>query len=154
VTPPATYLCLRIGGQEFLLPSADVRAVISTYDVSPSAHRLPCVVGSVCVGGWSLPVVDLREKLGAQAGARGRSPVIVVTQLHREEGPRWLGILAAHVGNVLTLRPAEFRNGAARISGRMKRLLDPDQLFSAEELRALMLGSEGAKGRPQELPAN
>lgn len=83
-------------------------------------------------------MANLRERLSLPPGARGRKPVVVVVQMHRDEGPRWLGIVAEHAGELLHLRKDDFRNGAARISGRAKPLIDLDSLLSAEDLRGLL----------------
>lgn len=116
----------------------DVRAVVPRSDVKSAERSLPWIIGSVLVSGWESPVVDLREKLGVPLGSSGRKPVVIVLQMHSKEGPRWLGIAAEYAGDLLSLRNDDFRNGAVRISGRMKRLLDFDEILSAEDLRSLL----------------
>ena len=135
---PTKYLSLRIGRQEFLIASSDVRAVVPLCDLKPTVHPRHWVIGTVQAGGWESPVVSLRERLGVPLGSRGRKPVIIVMQMHSDEGPRWIGVVAEHAGDVLSLRKDDFRNGAARISGRQKRLIDLSELLSTDDLRSLL----------------
>src|SRR5262249_42645858 len=106
------------------------------------------VAGTVQINGWETLVIDLREKLGVPTGARGRQPVVVVAQMRRDEGPRWLGLIADRAAEIFSLSDDEFRNDATRISGRQKKRSSLDELLWAAELRELLepvvLASPGA----------
>lgn len=132
------YLVFRVGRQDFLVDTRSVRCVVPVRGLRPLPHQLPWIAGTVLINGWEAPAIDIRYKLNIATGASGRQPVIVVVQMNREDGPRWLGLLAERAGEIVSLQEDDFRNNAARISGRSRQRIDPDELLSADELRAII----------------
>jgi chemotaxis signal transduction protein len=86
------------------------------------------------MNGRDFLVVDLRKKLGIPAGADGRFPCVVVVEVAGTYGHRWIGFYADRVSGVVTLRQRDFRNGTVHATGRARRVLDPDEILSENEL--------------------
>jgi len=131
------YIAFRIARQDFAMRSSRVRGLLPAHELIPleAPHfRGSWICGIAALGGREFPVVDLRGKLGIAHGSHGRDPVVVVVEVTSLSGiPRLLGFVADRVSVVLTLRDRDFRNGAVRISGRSRRLLDPDTILTEEE---------------------
>jgi chemotaxis signal transduction protein len=128
------YLTFRVARQDFIMDASRVRAMVPAYEVTPLETQVPWIVGVASIRGQDFPVIDLRGKLNIAHGSRGRLPVVIVVQVASSNGPRLLGFIADRVSEVLTLRPRELQRGAVRISGRPRRMLDPDAILSEEEL--------------------
>jgi chemotaxis signal transduction protein len=112
-----------------LFPARELIAL----ETPPSQGSWIC--GVAAVRGREFPVVDLRGKLGIPRGSRGRDPLVVAVEVISVSGtPRVLGFVADRVSEVLTLRDRDFRNGSVRVSGRSRRVLDPDSILTEEEL--------------------
>jgi chemotaxis signal transduction protein len=54
-------------------------------------------------------------------------------------GDRLAGFVADRVSEVVNLRERDLRDNTVRIKGRLRRLLDPEQILTEEELRNLAL---------------
>ncbi len=95
--------------------------------------------GFAALGGREFPVVDLRNKFGLPRASRGREPCIVAVAMPGAGGHRLAGFVADRISAVVNLRERDLRNGVAHAKGRPRRLLDPDQILTEDELRALAL---------------
>ena len=109
-----------------------VRGILPVHQMKPlPAHEWIC--GFAAVGGRDFPVIDLRAKLGIAHGSHGREPFIIVVQTVVQTEDRLVGFIADRVSEILPLRPRDFRNGAVRTHGRPRRVLDADQIMTAED---------------------
>lgn len=97
------------------------------------SHKWLC--GSASAGGRDVPVIDLRTKLGIAHAAQGREPFIIVVAA----GGRLAGFIADRVSEVLDVRQRDFRNGVLRGHGRPRRVLDPNQIMTQEDLAELRI---------------
>jgi chemotaxis signal transduction protein len=121
------YLTFRVARQDFAMSIASVRSILPVHQMTPIVGR-EWVCGLAAVSGREFPVVDLRAKLGTAKGARGREPFIIVVQIDQ----RLVGFIADRVSEVLDLRARDFRNGAVRTRGRVRRVLEPIQIMRDE----------------------
>ncbi|MCE7884828.1 MAG: purine-binding chemotaxis protein CheW [Actinobacteria bacterium ATB1] len=63
--PPAKYLAFVVGADEYGVPIPEIREVVRLQPLTPVPDTPPYVKGVVNLRGLVIPVVDLREKLGA-----------------------------------------------------------------------------------------
>lgn len=127
-------IAFRVSRQEFVVDASRIRGMLPAYEVTPVEMDVPWILGVASIRGYDFPVIDLRAKLGIPPGSRGRLPCVVAVEAHSSHGPRLIGFLADRVSEVLTLRPHEIHNGAVRVSGRTRKILDPDTILSDKEL--------------------
>ena len=81
--------------------------------------------------GRLVPVVDLRKKMRiAPGGPRGRLPCVVVVEVTGSAGTRLIGFVADCVSEVVTLTRRDSNQGKIRVRGRLRRILNPDQVLS------------------------
>jgi chemotaxis signal transduction protein len=132
------YLTFRVARQEFAMNSAFVRGILPLHQMTAIDAR-DSVCGFAEIGGRELPVIDLRAKLRIAPGTHGREPFIIVV----ETGEMLAGFVADRVSEVLDLRARDFRNGALRTRGRVRRVLDPSEIMNAEDWSAMGLVFRG-----------
>jgi chemotaxis signal transduction protein len=129
-----SYLTLRIARQEFVLDAACVRGLLPRHDLATLEIPHAWLLGFTALRGRDLPVVDLRAKLGLAPGSRGKGPCIVIVEA---EGGRLLGFVADRVSEIMVLRAHDFNGDAARVKGRLRRLLHPAEILTAEDYAGL-----------------
>jgi chemotaxis signal transduction protein len=122
------YLTFRVARQDFAMSIASVRSILPVHQMIPIVGR-EWVCGLAAVGGREFPVVDLRAKFGIPNGTRGREPFIIVVEIEE----RLAGFIADRVSEVLELRGRDFRNGAVRTQGRVRKVLEPAQIMKEED---------------------
>lgn len=125
------YITFRAGRQEFAMNATRLRGLMPLNEMMPLKTPRESIVGVASIRGHNFPVVDLRCKMGLAASAHGRRPCVVAVEVR---GARLLGFVADRVSEVIPLRELALRSGQARVGGRWRRLLDPDQILSEEEL--------------------
>ncbi len=128
------YITLRVARQDFIMDATRVRGLLPVDDVLPLDPPQEWIIGIAAIRGHDFPVVDLRGKLGIAKGSHGRTPCIVVVEV---AGPRLVGFIADRVSEVLNLRNVDAAAKTMRITGRTRRVLDPDQILTDE----VVLGS-------------
>ena len=122
------YLAFRVARQDFAMNIAFVRSILPVHQMTKiDDHHWIC--GVAAISGRDFPVIDLRAKLKIAHGSNGREPFIIVVET--EEG--LAGFIADRVSEVLELRLRDFRNGAVRTHGRVRRVLEPSQIMQAED---------------------
>jgi len=136
---PGEYLAWRVGSEEY---GIDIRKVqeIRSYEAPTRIPSAPAhVKGVVNLRGAIVPVVDLRLKLGREAGYTASTVVIVLSVARRVAG-----VVVDSVSDVVDLaadaiRPPpevadatgpRFITGVASVGGRMLLLADMDTLLS------------------------
>src|SRR5262249_35986895 len=136
---PGRYMTFRVARQDFAMDAARVRAILPLHELVMLDPSHPWLHGSASLGGRGFPVVDLRRKFGPAPACRGREPCIVAVTIDAAGGQRLAGFVADRVSAVVNLRERDFRNGVAQARGRPRRLLDPDQILTEDELHSLAL---------------
>ncbi len=131
------YLTFRIARQDFAMSVEYVRAILPMHEMVAleTAHHFIC--GFAVAGGHDFPVIDLRAKLGIAHGSHGREPFIIAVETAVETRGRLAGFVADRVSELLDVRKRDFRNGAVRGHGRLRRILEPDQVMKEEDWSAL-----------------
>lgn len=132
------YILFRVGRTDFTMNAMRVRAILPAQELRPFDAPHSWLRGFATMRGVEFPVVDLRRKLDLAPGSHGKFPCIVVVEASASGGSRLLGFVADRVSRVVALRERDFHNGVVRISGRPRRVLDPDQILNEPELLSLL----------------
>jgi purine-binding chemotaxis protein CheW len=151
---PNQYLTFGLEGEVFAVSVHQVREVLDLQRVSRIANAPPLLLGMIDVRGASIPVIDLKRKLGLPGGGEGTEHSrIVVLEVEADGRPLVVGTVTDSVYEVRHL-PAEaidrppqfgqrwdssFMRGLARREGEFVTLLDLGRLFGAAELDLLGL---------------
>jgi chemotaxis signal transduction protein len=129
------YLTFRVARQDFAMNAESVRGILPMHELiaREASHEWLC--GSAAIGGRDVPVIDLKIKLGIAEAAQGREPFIIIVAARG----RLAGFIADRVSEVLDVRQRDFRNGALRGHGRLRRVLDSDQIITEEDWAELRI---------------
>ena len=119
------------------MDASRVRGIMPAQELVPIDTPHPWICGFAALLGRDFPVVDLRGKLGIARGSHGRLPCVVVVEVMARSGTRLLGFVADRVSDIVTLRDRDFHHGTVRTGGRSRRVLDPNEILSEEELLTL-----------------
>lgn len=144
------YLTFRLGNEEFGMHVLQVREIMGLQDITAVPHTPAHVKGVINLRGRVIPVLCLRSKFGMDTDSAGQS-CIVVAQVAGDEGPIQLGIIVDAVSDVLNIAASDIEDtpdfgagsvppyllGMAKIKGKVKILLDIDQVIKASELSLL-----------------
>lgn len=134
---PKRYLTFRVARQDFAIDAERVRGILPLHDLVAMPRTRSSLAGIASLGGRPLAVFNLRVKLGLPQGNQGRRPRIVVIDVDAGENRRLAGFIADRVSDVVIFRDRDFSHGAFRGNGRPRRLLDPDQVATEDELMCL-----------------
>ena len=112
------YLPFRIAGRDFVVDASRVRAIVPFERMQhPQGPASP-----------SIPVIDLRQRLGLPPIYFGRRPYLVVVATSASESGR-AGFVADYVSDLIHGSPQDCRRGKLRTRrSRPKWVLDPDSL--------------------------
>lgn len=144
------YLTFHLGHEEFGMHVLQVREIMGLMEITAVPHTPPHVKGVINLRGRVIPVVCLRSKFGMGAEAADQS-CIIVTQVTGERGPIQVGVIVDAVSEVLNIAASEIEDtpnfgagsappyllGMAKIKGKVKILLDIDQVVKSTELQSL-----------------
>ena len=128
-----------------------VREIMGVQEITAVPQTPAHVKGVINLRGKVVPVIDLRLKFGLPAAEYTQRTCIIVTQVQGESGPLLMGIVVDGVSEVLNLTAAEIEDtpdfgeddagqyllGMAKVKGKVKILLDIDQVLSTQDLRHL-----------------
>ncbi|MGR2739860.1 chemotaxis protein CheW [Billgrantia sp. Q4P2] len=142
------YVTLGIASELLAVPVERVREILESQPLSRLPHAPPWFLGMIDVRGQGVPVVDLRVKLGFEAGEDNENTRIIVLELSGEQGELTVGLKTDRVYEVtpldqaeLTPPPrvgsgwrAEFIVGIGRCNGSFVTVLDLDHLFASTEV--------------------
>lgn len=143
---PGKYLTFALGDEEYGLPVLKVREIIKMMDVT-SVPQMPAHVrGVINLRGKVIPVIDLRLKFGLDGLDATDHTCIIVVQVELNGRRVMLGIIVDRVSEVLNVSTEEieappdfgerldtqFMQGLAKVKGRVKILLELDQVLGAD----------------------
>lgn len=160
------YLVFHLGREEFAVAVLKVREIMGLQEITEVPQTPHYVRGVINLRGKVIPVVDLRRKFGMPEAEATSRTCIVVLQVRRRQGagdPLLMGVIVDGVSEVLTIHEQEIEDtpsfgeevslpyilGMAKVKGRVKILLDIDEVMTAQELGSLEmlpLGEEPAAG--------
>lgn len=145
------YLIFHLGREEFGAHVLKVREILGIQEITEVPHTPVYVKGVINLRGKVIPVVDLRLKFGLPKAEYTTRTCIIVVQIQHENSLVFMGVIVDGVAEVLTLHPADIEDtpdfgngvstpyllGMAKIKGKVKILLDIDQVLNSQELQGL-----------------
>lgn len=147
------YLVFDLNGEECCIQVLKVREIIGVQDITAVPQTPVFVKGVINLRGKVIPVVDLRLKFGLPQQEYNQRTCIIVVQVERESRAMMMGIVVDSVAEVLNISAGDIEDspnfgqgvatpyllGMAKIKGRVKLLLDIDEVMSSQELQGLDL---------------
>ena len=145
------YLIFQLGREEFGAGVLKVREIMKLQEITAVPQTPAFVKGVINLRGRVIPVIDLRMKFGLPEQDYTEHTCIVVVRAESTGGEVPMGVVVDDVVEVLTLTGTDIEDtpdfgdgaatpyllGMAKIKGRVKILLDMDQVLSRQELRGL-----------------
>ena len=145
------YLTFQLVNEEFGIRVLKVREIMGIQDITAVPQTPLHVKGVINLRGKVIPVIDLRLKFGLPQTEYGQRTCIIVAQVQGEAGSILMGVVVDGVSEVLNLTSAEIEDtpdfgeesagqyllGMAKVKGKVKILLDIDQVLSSQDLRHL-----------------
>jgi purine-binding chemotaxis protein CheW len=145
------YLVFHLGREEFGIQVLKVREIMGIQDITAVPQTPSHVKGVINLRGKVIPVVDLRLKFGLPEAEYTQRTCIIVVQVKTGEISMLMGIIVDGVAEVLNLVAGDIEDtpdfgrgvttpyllGMAKIKGKVKILLEIDQVLSTQELRGL-----------------
>lgn len=93
------FVAFSLNGGRYGLPLSSVERVLPMVAISPLPGAPPAVLGAISIHGAVIPVLDVRRRLGLNAGELGPSARLLVART----GRRTVGVPADDVGGVVTV---------------------------------------------------
>ena len=146
------YLTFILGREEFAIRVLKVREIMGIQDITAVPQTPAYVKGVINLRGKVIPVVDLRLKFCLPEIEYTKRTCIIVVQVQSGGVSLQTGIVVDEVSEVLNLAAADIEDtpdfgdgaggvsyllGMAKVKGKVKILLDIDQVLSGQELRGL-----------------
>ena len=145
------YLVFHLGREEFGIRVLKVREIMGIQDITAVPQTPAHIKGVINLRGKVIPVVDLRLRFGMAAEEYTPRTCIIVVQVQGEGAPILMGIVVDGVAEVLNLAAADIENtpdfgdgaatpyllGMAKVKGKVKILLEIDQVLASLDLHAL-----------------
>jgi len=149
------YLVFQLGDEEFGIQVQKVREIMGVQDITQVPQTPPHVKGVINLRGKVIPVVDLRLKFQMPAKEYTHRTCIIVVQVLGPRGTMLMGVVVDGVAEVLQVAGADVEDtpsfgkevevpyimGLAKLKGKVKILLDIDQVMTARELVRLDLAA-------------
>ncbi len=145
------YLIFHLGVEEFGTEVLKVREIMGLQDITSIPQVPPYVKGVINLRGKVIPVVDLRLRFGMEQETYTARTCIVVMRTRQAEEDLMIGMIVDGVVEVLNLMASDIEDtpdfgpgvvtpyltGMAKIKGKVKILLDIDQVLSGTDLQGL-----------------
>lgn len=145
------YLTFQLANEEFGIRVLKVREIMGLQEITAVPQTPAHIKGVINLRGKVVPVIDLRLKFGLEAAEYTQRTCIIVTQVQGESGSVLMGIIVDGVSEVLNLSASEIEDtpdfgkdvtgqyllGMAKVKGKVKILLDIDQVLSTQDVHNL-----------------
>lgn len=145
------YLVFQLGKEEFGIRVLKVREIMGIQDITAVPQTPAYVKGVINLRGNVVPVVDLRLKFTLPEIEYTPRTCIIVVQVQTESHAMLMGIVVDGVAEVLNLAPTDIEDtpdfgqgivtpyllGMAKVKGRVKILLEIDQVLTSQELQGI-----------------
>jgi purine-binding chemotaxis protein CheW len=142
------YLILQLGNEEFAISVMSVKEIMKMQAITLVPQTPPFVQGVINLRGKIVPVINLRRKFNIAEREDTDQTCIVVVRMLAEGGEQPVGVVVDGVVEVLTLNQEEIEDtpdfglgdvmpyvrGMAKVKGRVKILLDIDQVLGGQQL--------------------
>lgn len=103
MTEVVQYVTLGIDNETFAVPVSSVQEILDMRPIARLPHAPDYLLGIIDVRGRSVPVIDLRAKLGLQAVATTDATRILVLEVEIADRQLMLGLVADRVFEVTGL---------------------------------------------------
>jgi len=145
------YLTFIIGKEEFGVGVLKVREIMGIQDITAVPQTPPYLKGVINLRGKVIPVIDLRLKFGLPSIDYTQRTCIIVVQVKSGSALLLMGIVVDEVSEVLTMAPGDIEDtpdfganvatnyilGMAKIKGKVKILLDINEVLTSQEIHGL-----------------
>lgn len=145
------YLTFQIGHEEFGIRVQKVREIMGLQEITSIPQTPPYVKGVINLRGKVTPVTDLRLKCSLPEVEYTARTCIIVVQVKGTGTQMLIGVIVDGVSEVLNIAAADIEDtpdfgngtttayllGMAKVKGKVKILLDIDQVLTSNELRGL-----------------
>jgi purine-binding chemotaxis protein CheW len=145
------YLTFSMADEEYGIGILKVKEIIGIIAITAIPQTPPHVKGVINLRGKVIPVIDLRLKFGLPPMEYTERTCIIVIEIAKDNSHVLIGILVDSVSEVLNIKGADiedtpnfgarlntaFISGMAKSGGKIKILLDIDQVMSVDEIAAL-----------------
>lgn len=150
------YVTLGIDREVFAVDVDRVREILDVRPVARVPYAPPFMLGMIDVRGRSVPVIDLRTKLGLPAVEATEQTRIIVLDIENQGRTLTMGVLADRVFEVTPLDDhamepppdvgthwrSDYIRGVGRRADSFVIIFDLPRLFSSEETALIGNGSE------------
>jgi purine-binding chemotaxis protein CheW len=145
------YLIFHLGVEEFGTEVLKVREIMGLQDITVIPQVPAYIKGVINLRGKVIPVIDLRLKFGMEPQEYTARTCIVVMRTRQAVEDLMIGMIVDGVVEVLNLMASDieetpdfgpdvvtpYLTGMAKVKGKVKILLDIDQVLSSAELLGL-----------------
>jgi purine-binding chemotaxis protein CheW len=147
------YLSFRLGDEEYGLEILKVQEIVGAVGISPLPRAPDHVRGWISLRGRDIPVVQLRGLFGLKDGPESEKNCVIIAQVRLQGSQARIGLLVDEVCEVLNftddliqfppswaggMEGPDFINGMGQLEDRDVILLDAENFFSEEELKAVV----------------
>ncbi|MCF6150488.1 MAG: hypothetical protein E3K37_17810 [Candidatus Kuenenia sp.] len=157
----AKYLTFELSGEEYGVDVLKVKEIISMAEITPVPKTPKYVKGIINLRGKIIPVIDLRLKLGVRETEPAKYLCIIIVETHKD----LKGIIVDMVSEVLVVSAndmepspqfksgidADFFLGIAKIKGKLKLLLDIDNVLGTDRQHTSLEKKNQANERKKDL---
>ncbi|OKY76283.1 MAG: chemotaxis protein CheW [Desulfobulbaceae bacterium DB1] len=144
------YLTFDLGREEYGIGILKVREIIGLMEITAVPHTPRYIKGVINLRGSVIPVLDLRLKFNMDSQEYNERTCIIVVEVQGESGVLLVGMIVDSVSEVLNIVESEIEPppsfggdletgnflGMAKIKGRVKILLDVDEVIGEAGLRS------------------
>jgi purine-binding chemotaxis protein CheW len=145
------YLTFVIGKEEFGVGVLKVREIMGIQDITAVPQTPPYLKGVINLRGKVIPVIDLRLKFGLPGIEHTQRTCIIVVQVKSGSTLLLMGIVVDEVSEVITMAAGDIEDtpdfgtnvsttyilGMAKIKGKVKILLDIDEVLTSQEIHGI-----------------
>lgn len=143
IPPPGRagkYVTFQLSKQYFAVEARRIRQVLPSKQLMSIDGVAGPIHGLVHTNGRRFPVIDVRERLGVRRHSERGPQSVILLQPRDGDATVCVGIIADKMSDVVEFRERDIRGNVAQLRmygrpyGRPKTLIDPESLFTKEEL--------------------
>ncbi len=145
------YLTFHLGSEEYGIAILKVKEIIGMMEITEVPQTKDYIKGVINLRGKVIPVFDLRTRFEMAAAEYTERTCIVVVEIQGKKGIMSIGMVVDAVSEVVNIKGedieetpalgtqvnASYIQGMAKNDGRVKILLDIDQVLGQDDLAAL-----------------
>jgi purine-binding chemotaxis protein CheW len=146
------YLSFKLDNEEYGLEILKVQEIVGTAGISPLPRPSEHARGYIRLRGREVPVFSLRELFGLEQVQETEKNCVIIAEVPVQGSPTTIGLIVDEVCEVLNIASEEihfppswaggmeepdFINGMGQLGNRDVILLEIENFFSEEELKAV-----------------